>query len=97
MVVYFQTQNPNLAKFWRVLQRKMLIYYMYILRPFDIFYSVHFGEIWYILPRFGMFFKEKFGNPGAYLFPECCFTNNTRALSSARLVTKAETNIMHNN
>jgi hypothetical protein len=36
-MVYFQTKNPNLGKFWRALEWKMIIYYMIIwniLRPF---------------------------------------------------------------
>jgi hypothetical protein len=38
----FSNQNPNLGKFWRVLQRKMLEYFMsilYILQPFVIVYG----------------------------------------------------------
>jgi hypothetical protein len=27
-IVCFQTKNPNLGKFWRVLQWKMLVYFM---------------------------------------------------------------------
>jgi hypothetical protein len=41
-MVYFYTKNPYLRKFWRVLEWKMLLYYMTILnilRPFGIFYS----------------------------------------------------------
>jgi hypothetical protein len=40
-MVCFQTKNPNLEKIWRVLQRKMLVYFMdtsSILRSFVIFY-----------------------------------------------------------
>jgi hypothetical protein len=40
-MVCFQTKNPNLGKFWRVLQSKMLVYFMdtwSILRSFVIFY-----------------------------------------------------------
>jgi hypothetical protein len=36
-LVYFQTKNPNLVKFWRFLQCKMFVYFMAfwsILRPF---------------------------------------------------------------
>jgi hypothetical protein len=29
-MVYFQTKNPNLGKFWRALDRKILIYFMAI-------------------------------------------------------------------
>jgi hypothetical protein len=62
-MVYFQTKNTNLGKFWRALKWKMLVYVMVIwniLRPFDILYS-HlvmlwsfgiFGPVfWYILSR----------------------------------------------
>jgi hypothetical protein len=38
-MVSFQTENPNLGKFWRALERRMLIYFMTILnilRPFAI-------------------------------------------------------------
>jgi hypothetical protein len=70
-MVYFQTQNPNLDKFWRVLQWKMLVYFMAllsILRPFGIFlygHLVFFMAIWYIFPSFGILYKDKSGNPDA--------------------------------
>jgi hypothetical protein len=62
-MVCFQTKNPNLGKFWRVLQWKILVYLMVdhlcyfteignILWPFGIFF-----------PRFGMLYQEKSGNP----------------------------------
>jgi hypothetical protein len=46
------TKNPNLGKFWRVLDWKMLIYFMAIrnsLRTFGKFYDhlVNFVLIWY--------------------------------------------------
>jgi hypothetical protein len=52
-MVYFQTKNPNLGKFWRALDRKILIYFIaicYILRTFAIFCDqwVHFAFIRYI-------------------------------------------------
>jgi hypothetical protein len=58
-MVYFQTQNSNLGKFWRSLQRKMLVYFTaiwYILRTFGIFYGhlVYFTDIWYIIWPFGI-------------------------------------------
>jgi hypothetical protein len=63
----FQTKNPNLGKFWRVLQWKILVYFMtiwYILRPLEIFYGhlEYFVVIWYISPRFGILYQEKSGN-----------------------------------
>jgi hypothetical protein len=60
-MVYFQTKNPNLGKFWRPLDWKMLIYFMAIwniLQTFGIFYG-HLGYLmtmWYIFRSFGTFF-----------------------------------------
>jgi hypothetical protein len=53
-MVSFQTKNPNLDKFWRVLDCKMLIY----LWPFVMFYRHlgYFMTIWYILCSFGTYF-----------------------------------------
>jgi hypothetical protein len=39
-MVYFQTKNPNLGKFWRLMQWNMLVYFM---------------SIWYILRQIGRF------------------------------------------
>jgi hypothetical protein len=64
-MAYFQTENPNVGKCWRVLQCKMLVYFMAIwsiLWPFGIFY----GYLAYF-SRFGMLYQEKSGNP--YLDP----------------------------
>jgi hypothetical protein len=65
----FQTKNSNLGKFWRDWQWKMLVYFMTIgsiLLLFALFcgHLVYFMAIWYILPRFGMLYQEKSGNPG---------------------------------
>jgi hypothetical protein len=41
-MVYFRTKNPNLGKFWRTLEWKMLVYFMVfwnILRTLGIFYA----------------------------------------------------------
>jgi hypothetical protein len=59
-MAYFQTKNPNLAKFWKVLQWKMYVYFMSIwsiLCPFGLFYVhlVYFMSIWSILCPFGIF------------------------------------------
>jgi hypothetical protein len=57
----FKPQNPNLGKFWRLLDWKILMYFMAIwniLQTFWIFYR-HFGyfiTIWYILCSSGTFF-----------------------------------------
>jgi hypothetical protein len=60
-MVYFQTKNPNLGKFWRAFELKMLVYFMIfwnILRPFGIFYGhlKYFMAIWNILWSFGIFY-----------------------------------------
>jgi hypothetical protein len=58
-MVYFQTKNPNLGKFWRVLQSKMLAYCIAIwsilwafgiLWPIGIFHGhlIYFSQFWYI-------------------------------------------------
>jgi hypothetical protein len=68
-MVYFQTKTLNLGKFWRVLQRKLLVYFVAIwsiLRPFGIFFC-HSVYLWYIFPRFGMLHQEKSGNPAWHL------------------------------
>jgi hypothetical protein len=62
-MVYIQTKNPDLGKFWRVLQWKMLVYFMFIwcsIRSFSIFcghfgifygHLVYFSPFWYVGPR----------------------------------------------
>jgi hypothetical protein len=67
---YSQTKNPNLGKFWRVLQCKVLVYFMaisFIVLPFGIFCGnlVNFTVVWYIFSRFGVLFQDKSGNPDA--------------------------------
>jgi hypothetical protein len=68
-MVSFQTKNPNLGKFWRTLDCKMLIYCIAIwnnLQTFGIFYDhlVNFLFIWYIFSDLGIMYQEKSGNPG---------------------------------
>jgi hypothetical protein len=67
-MVYFQTKNTNLVKFWRALDGKILIYFKAIwniLQEFGIFdyHLVHFGFIWYVFSGLGIKFQEKSGNP----------------------------------
>jgi hypothetical protein len=55
-MVFYKTENPNLGKFWRVLQGKMLVYLMaigYILWPFGIPYTRVYGHLVHF-PRFGI-------------------------------------------
>jgi hypothetical protein len=68
-MVCFQTINPNLGKFWRVLLWTMMVYFIdtwSILQSFILVYGqwVQFVVIWYIFPRFGILYQEKSGNPG---------------------------------
>jgi hypothetical protein len=86
-MVYFQTKNPNLGKFWRALEWKMfwsfgvfsghLEYFRdvwYILETFGIFYGT-LGSvviIWYIFHRFEILCQEKYGNPGLELVGRHC-------------------------
>jgi hypothetical protein len=68
-MVHFQTKNPNLGKFWRALDWKVLKYFMDIgdiIRTFEIFYDnlVHFVFIWYIFSGFGIMYQGKSGIPG---------------------------------
>jgi hypothetical protein len=66
-MVFFQTKNPNLGKFWKVMRLKIIVFLaiLCILRPNGVFYdhSVHGVVIWYIFSRFGMLCREKSGNP----------------------------------
>jgi hypothetical protein len=68
-VVYFQTKNPNLGKFGRVLQWKMLVYFIAVwsnLRPFGIIYG-HLVYFMVMFSCFGMLYQEESGNPGHFL------------------------------
>jgi hypothetical protein len=67
-MVCFQTKNPDLGKFWRVLLWKILVYFMTIwfhLQPSEILcgHLVYFVVIWYIFHGFGILDQEKSGNP----------------------------------
>jgi hypothetical protein len=62
-MVYFQTKNPNLGKFLRSLDWKVLIHFMAIwniLRTFGVFcdHLVYFVFIWYIFYGFGITYQE---------------------------------------
>jgi hypothetical protein len=55
-MAYFKTKNSNLGKFWRVLQWKLLVYFVAIwsiLRSFGIFCShlAYFMVVLYIFPN----------------------------------------------
>jgi hypothetical protein len=68
-MVYFQTKNPYLGKFWRKLEWKCGYTYIVdiwpILRPFGIFHShlVHFAVIWYIFPVLVCCAKKNLATP----------------------------------
>jgi hypothetical protein len=45
LMAYFQTKNPNLGQFWRVMQWNMLVYFVAIWL-FGIFFP-----FWFFVPR----------------------------------------------
>jgi hypothetical protein len=81
-MVYFETQNPNLGNYWKVLQRKMLVYFMAIwsiVRLFNTLYS-HLLNLLCVhlvyFPSFEMLGQEKSGNPApkqGVRSPKICF------------------------
>jgi hypothetical protein len=67
-MAYFQTKNPNLGKFWRVFQWRMLVLfygYLVFLSQFGILCDclVCFKIIWHSFSRFGILYQETSGNP----------------------------------
>jgi hypothetical protein len=52
----FRTKNPNLGKFWWVVQCKMLVYFMAI--GLFYVYLVNVMAIWYILRPLGIFYRH---------------------------------------
>jgi hypothetical protein len=70
-MVSIQTKNPNLGKFWRAHDWKMLKYFIAIwciLQTFGLLYHhlVHFVFFWYKFFGFGILCQEKSGNPDNY-------------------------------
>jgi hypothetical protein len=53
-MVYFPTKNPNLGKFWRALEWKMLVYFMTICNIYS--HLVLVMAVWYSLWSLGIFF-----------------------------------------
>jgi hypothetical protein len=63
-MVYFQTKNTTLGKFWTILHWKILEHFMDTwsnLRPLGLFCGFY-GHLVYF-SRFGMLYEEKSGNP----------------------------------
>jgi hypothetical protein len=63
---FFQTKNTNLGKFWRVLQWKMLVYFMAIWSHVEsisnkLWLFGIFSPIWSIFRIFGQFSLRPFG------------------------------------
>jgi hypothetical protein len=57
-MVYFHTKNLNLGKFWRALEFKLLVFFIfiwYILWPFDIFMVICcIFPFWYVVISHGI-------------------------------------------
>jgi hypothetical protein len=69
-MVYFQTKNTNLGKFWRALQWKILVNFITIwsiLLQLGIFYDhlVYFVVFLLYFSGSGMLYQEKSGKPGS--------------------------------
>jgi hypothetical protein len=67
-MAFFQTKNPNLGKFWRYVQWKILVKFIAIWSFYGhLVYFVAFGYILWLFgiffPRFGKLHQEKSGNP----------------------------------
>jgi hypothetical protein len=72
-MVSFQTKNPDLGKFRRALDWKMLIYFMAvwnISQAFGIFYDhwVHFESIWYIFLGLVTWTKKNLATLHVYVY-----------------------------
>jgi peroxiredoxin family protein len=75
-MVYFQTKNPNLGKFFRAFEWKMLVYFMVIwsiLWPFG-----NVVVIWHTFRRFGILCQEKSGSPDNHTMDDFVFEANSR-------------------
>jgi hypothetical protein len=77
-MAFFETNNSDLGKFWRVLQWKMVVYYLAIRSIFRLYrilcgHLVYFMVIWYIFFRFVILYHEKSGSPGGFFLPCNCF------------------------
>jgi hypothetical protein len=68
-MVFFQTKNPHLGKFWRALEWKMLVYIIhahleYITAIWYMLWSFgNFVEIWTIFSTFGRIASRKIWQP----------------------------------
>jgi hypothetical protein len=69
-MVYFNTKNPDLGKFWRALEWKMLVYFMTVLEYIAAIWKIlcQFGTVCglpvYFFPVWRVCTKNKSGNPG---------------------------------
>jgi hypothetical protein len=88
-MVYFQTKNPILGKFWRELQWNMLVHFMDswpISRPFEIFYwhLVYLVVIWYIVPVLVCCTKKNLATPSLRVAKKCRKMLDKNLSSSSR-------------
>jgi hypothetical protein len=68
-MIYFHTKNPNLGKFWRALEWKLLVYFMTIWNTYICTVTVYFMAvrsryvIWYIFPFWYVWAKKNLATP----------------------------------
>jgi hypothetical protein len=102
-MVCFLTKNPNLGKFWRVLQWKMLVYFMdtwsilryfviCILLTFDPFYGIllYFIDIWNFCGNLVYFSRFGILNQVKSGNPEQISANSLQILSFATTTKRNE-------
>jgi hypothetical protein len=69
-MVCFQTKNPNLGKFLRVLQWKMMVYFIDTWSIYSIL--LYFMDIWYILVLVACWYLEPRKNLATLSYNGCC-------------------------
>jgi hypothetical protein len=64
-MLYFQTKNPDLGKFWRTLELKMLVYFMTVWNIFGNLVGIMYG-FGILFPFLVCLGHEKSGRPVSY-------------------------------
>jgi hypothetical protein len=95
-MAYFQPKNHSLGKFWKVLQWKMLFFMAIVstLRPNGIF-VLPLVVILYIISHFGIFYREKSGNPGHDQVEDHIQYTNMHLSKHLRFISKIPFKVSH--